>query len=112
MALKITKDTKMITLRSEEVVHTKSTVIGSRMFANRDALVEVVIPEGITRIEKDAFLGCDRLEKVILPESVGWIECWYDDRHAVSQTLFRPFTDLPKVLKEGREVDLYPETAE
>ena len=109
MALKITKDTKMITLRSEEVVHTKSTVIGSRMFADRDDLVEVVIPEGITRIEKDAFIGCDRLGKVILPESVTEIECWADDKHSQSSTLFKPFADLPKHLQEGREIDLAPD---
>ncbi|MBR3029673.1 MAG: leucine-rich repeat protein [Bacteroidales bacterium] len=84
-------------------------IISSRMFANRDDLVEVVIPEGIIRIEKDAFIGCSNLQKVVLPDSVTEIECWGDDKHSYSSTLFSPFTDLPQYLKEGREVDLYPD---
>ena len=37
--------------------------------------VEVVIPEGITGIEKDAFVGCSNLKRVILPDPVTEIEC-------------------------------------
>lgn len=109
MALKISKDIKKITLRLEEAVFTNDTVIKSREFADRDELVEVVIPEGIKRIEKDAFIGCSNLQKVILPDSVTEIECWGDDKHAWSNTLFSPFNDLPEYLKDGREVDLYPD---
>ena len=109
MALKITKDSKIILLRSEESVLTKENVIRSREFADRVELVEVIIPEGITRIEKDAFIGCNNLQKVILPESVTEIECWGDDKHAWSIPLSKPFSDLVKYLKEGREVDLYPD---
>ena len=109
MALKINKDTKKITLRLEEAVFTNDTVIKSREFADRDDLVEIVIPEGITRIEKNAFIGCINLQRVILPDSVTEIECWGDDKHAWSNTLFSPFNDLPEYLKEGREVDLNPD---
>lgn len=109
MALKINKDTKKITLRLEEAVFTNDTVIKSREFADRDDLVEIVIPEGITRIEKDAFIGCINLQRVNLPDSVTEVECWGDDKHAWSNTLFSPFNDLPEYLKEGREVDLYPD---
>ena len=109
MALKISKDTKKITLRLEEAVFTNDTAIKSREFADRDDLVEIVIPEGITRIEKDAFIGCNNLQRVILPDSVTDIECWGDDKHAWSNTLFSPFNDLPEYLKDGREVDLYPD---
>ena len=109
MALKISKDTKKITLRLEEAFFTNDTVIKSREFADREDLVEIVIPEGITRIEKDAFIGCNNLQKVILPDSVTDIECWGDDKHAWSNTLFSPFNDLPEYLKDGREVDLYPD---
>ena len=62
MALKINKDKKIITLRLEEEVFTNDTVIKSREFADRDDLVEIVIPEGITRIEKDAFIGCNNFK--------------------------------------------------
>ena len=109
MALKISKDTKKITLRLEEAVFTNDTVIKSRQFADRDDLVEIVISEGITRIEKDAFIGCINLQRVILPDSVTDVECWGDDKHAWSNTLFSPFNELLEYLKEGREVDLYPD---
>ncbi len=109
MALKITKDLKKITIRLEDAVFTNDSVIKSREFADRDDLVEIVIPEGITRIEKDAFIGCINLKRVILPDSVTEIECWGDEKHAWSNALFSPFSDLPEYLKEGREVDLYPD---
>ena len=109
MALKITKDTKKITLRSEEAVFTNDTVIKSREFADREDVVEIVIPEGITRIEKDAFIGCINLQRVVLPDSVTEIECWGDEKHSWSSPLSRPFSDLPKYLREGRAVDLYPD---
>lgn len=109
MALKITKDTKMILLRSEEAIFTNDNVIRSEAFAERVELVEVVIPEGITRIEKDAFVGCSNLQRVVLPDSVTEIECWGDEKHSWSSPLSKPFSDLPKYLREGREVDLYPD---
>ena len=109
MALKINKDTKIIRLNTEELISTNGTVISSRMFANRIELVEVVIPEGITRIEKDAFIGCINLQRVILPDSVTEVECWGDDKHAWSNILFSPFNELPEYLKEGHEVNLYPD---
>ena len=109
MALKISKETKKITLRLEEAVFTNDTVIKSRQFTDRDDLVEIVIPKGITRIEKDAFIGCINLQRVILPDSVTEVECWGDDKHAWSSPLSKPFSDLLKYLLEGREVDLYPD---
>ena len=85
------------------------TVIKSREFADRDDLVEIDIPEVITRIEKDAFIGFSKLQRVILPESVTEIKIWCDFKHVSCLTLFSPFNDLPEYLKEGREVDLYPD---
>ena len=109
MALKFTKDSKIILLRSEEAVLTNDNVIRSGEFADRVELMEVVIPEGITCIEKDAFIGCPSLERVVLPDSVTEIECWGDEKHTWSIPLSKPFSDLVKYLKEGREVDLYPD---
>ena len=109
MALKISKDSKIIHLHLGESVLTNDNIIRSREFADRVELVEVVIPEGITYIEKDAFIGCSDLERVILPESVTDIECWGDDKHSWSISMHEPFSDLPKYLKEGYEVDLYPD---
>jgi len=110
MALQINKDTKMIFFLSKGMTSTEDNFIRSRMFADRNDLVEIVIPEGITRIEEDAFIGCSNLERVILPESVTDIECWGDKKHSWSDLLLnKPFSDLPQYLKEGRGVNLYPD---
>lgn len=55
------------------------TAIGASAFAEDDKdengviLREVVIPDGVTSIDKEAFYGCLQLEVVILPDSIGYI---------------------------------------
>lgn len=43
-------------------------------FAGRNDLVEVIVPDGITKIGKYAFKECNKLKNVILPDSVKVIE--------------------------------------
>ncbi len=108
MALKITKDTKGIVLRtqdSEELLLTNDTVIGSHLFANRTDLLEVVIPEGITFIEENAFIGCTNLRSVILPESITDIDCW-GERRVWKISLVKPFINLPGYLRGGMPAEL------
>ena len=108
MALKITKDTKGIVLRtqdSEELLLTNDTVISSHLFANRTDLLEVVIPEGITFIEENAFIGCANLRSVILPESITDIDCW-GERHVWKISLVKPFINLPEYLRGGMPTEL------
>lgn len=111
MALKITKDTKGIILRtndSEELCLINDTVIGSHLFANRTDLLEVVIPEGITRIEENAFIGCPNLQSIILPESITDIDCW-DEGRAWKISLGKPFNNLPGYLKKGMSAEFNPD---
>jgi hypothetical protein len=111
MALQITKDTKGIGLRTQdslELILTNDTTIGSRFFADRSDIVAVVIPEGITHIEKDAFIGCINLQHVILPESVTDIDCW-GERRAWKISLRKPFTNLPEYLREGMAITFNPD---
>ena len=44
------------------------------------ALTELVIPEGVTKINDCAFRKCDALTSVVIPESVTEIEDWTFDR--------------------------------
>ena len=47
--------------------------IGSRAFAGNASLTEIVIPEGVTVIENEAFYVCG-LQKVTLPSTLEWIQ--------------------------------------
>lgn len=51
------------------------TSIGFRAFYNKDALMEITIPEGVEELDDYAFLGCDNLEKVSLPSTLTTL--WY-----------------------------------
>ena len=44
--------------------------IGENAFDTFSSLTEVTIPEGITRIDREAFSGCWRLKKISLPKTL------------------------------------------
>ena len=44
--------------------------IGKEAFMNCDSLRTITIPEGVEEIRESAFQGCTKLEKMIIPESV------------------------------------------
>ena len=44
--------------------------IGKEAFMNCDSLRTITIPEGVEEIGESAFHGCSKLEKVIIPESI------------------------------------------
>ena len=46
------------------------TAIGKLAFADRDDIVRVIIPEGVTKIDSGAFRSCSNLQEVVLPESL------------------------------------------
>lgn len=104
MKFKIGKDTNVITIVREEEVLTNSSTIQKGAFGGfLEDIKEIIIPEGITSIEENAFKGCTNLTTVILPgslkhigrnafvdckslkttvlpESISAIECWGERR--------------------------------
>lgn len=44
--------------------------VGAGLFSGCDQLTGVVVPQGITTIEREAFRGCTRLENIELPEGL------------------------------------------
>jgi hypothetical protein len=131
MGLKIGKDTKSITIIKEVNVLTNSTIIRKGTFGDSpEDIKEIVIPEGVTCIEENAFEGCvdlisitlpaslkhirrnafidcKKLKNVVLPESISEIECW-GERRAWKISLVKPYSDLVKHLIDGLEVELDP----
>lgn len=54
----------------KEIDMTDFTVIPEELFADRDDIVEVVLPEGVKVISANAFENCQRLEKVVFPSTL------------------------------------------
>lgn len=130
MAL-IGKETKVITIVREEKVFIDSTTIHKGTFGHSlENIKEIVIPEGITTIEENAFEGCSdlatitfpcslkhigrnafadckNLKTVMLPDTISTIECW-GERRAWKISLNKPFTDLAKKLVDGFIVEVDP----
>lgn len=52
--------------------HMCSVVNG--MFFENDELTEIIIPEGIEKIERDAFADCYNLKTLNLPSTLKWVE--------------------------------------
>jgi len=131
MKFKIGKDTNVITIVREEEVLTNSSTIQKGAFGGfLEDIKEIIIPEGITSIEDNAFEGCatlttvtlpgslkhigrnafvdcKSLKTVVLPDSISAIECWGEGR-AWKIDLDKPFTDLAQHLIKGLEVELNP----
>ena len=131
MKFKTGKDTNVITIVREEKVFTNSATIQKGAFGDfLEDIKEIIIPEGITSIEENAFEGCTNLTTVILPgslkhigrnafvnckslkttvlpESISAIECW-GERRTWKTDLDKPFTDLAQYLIKGLEMELNP----
>ena len=39
-------------------------------FELKEEIIKVIIPEGVTIIKEKAFINCQNLEKILLPESI------------------------------------------
>lgn len=58
----------------KEIDMSDFSTLPEELFANRDDIVEVVLPEGVKVITSNAFENCQRLEKVVFPSSLESIE--------------------------------------
>lgn len=109
----------------------KGTVLSQKDLIGKEDMVSIIIPEGITVIEEEAFKDCRLLSKVSLPSTLrkiewwafGWchnlkiveisdeisyIECWSRDKK-FQITRFKSFSDLANTLQEGKEILLFRE---
>ena len=135
MGLKITKNSKFIkgTLTNGEEYGSliNKDVIPYGYFNKREDLKEIIVPEGITSIESEAFLdcsslttvtipdslhriefnafiGCTALQKIVLPSSLNEIDCWFDGQGVAKMTTSNPSSDdIIKKLKEGYTIVLH-----
>lgn len=85
----------------KEIDMSDFSVIPEELFANRDDIVEVVLPERVKVISANAFENCRRLEKIVFPSSLERIcdeafvncynlkEAYYNDDVKVSPTAFK-----------------------
>ncbi len=129
--MKIGKDTKILTIVREEKVFTNSTAIQKGTFGDFSGdIKEIVIPEGVTNNEENAFEGCvdlatislpdslkhigrgafadcKKLKTVVVSDSISTIACW-GERRVWKTELDKPFTDLPQHLIKGLEMELNP----
>ncbi len=54
----------------KEIDMSDFSVIDDDIFAYRNDIVRVELPEGVKEIANNAFEGCERLEEVVCPESM------------------------------------------
>ena len=60
--------------------------ITSEMYKGNNDIEKIVIPEGITIIENDAFLGCHNLKKVTLPSTLKYLgTCAFEDCYSLEE---------------------------
>ena len=74
MALKITKDSKMVVYTEEHSTLINGDAIPRDTFTGNVELKSVKIPGGVTRILEGTFEGCENLSQVTIPASVKVIE--------------------------------------
>lgn len=61
-------------------------IIGDKAFRNRKDVTGVTIPEGVTKIDVEAFAGCSNLKQATMPESLTEIEVGaFNDCSSLSQ---------------------------
>ena len=84
------------------------TQIHTGAFADCSSLTTLTFHDSLKRIEPNAFVGCTALQKIILPENLDEVDCWFDARGVAKTTLSRPTSEaLIENLKQGYPMDFY-----
>ena len=82
------------------------TTVGVSAFEDSTFLSTVTFPHSLKRIERNAFLGCSALQKVVVPDSLDDVDCWFGN--VAKLTLINPSSDeLVKDLKQGYAMDFH-----
>ena len=84
------------------------TSIDSEAFFDCASLTTITFPESLRRIEYNAFVGCTSLQKIVLPSSLREVEFWID-RGTKYCTFSLSSNDIIKNLLKGYAMDLYHE---
>ena len=91
----------------EIVIPEGVTCIEENAFEGCVDLISITLPASLKHIRRNAFIDCKKLKNVVLPESISEIECW-GERRAWKISLVKPYSDLVKHLIDGLEVELDP----
>ena len=87
-------------------------IIEMGAFKNCKELKELKKPPSVTRIEQDALLGCENLEKITLSHKIKELRMW-GSRREWSYSDFKPFSlDFKHFTVEGLALDLIYEDSE
>ena len=80
----------------EVIIPEEVTRIGKEAFKGCESLASVVIPESVTEIGEEAFRGCKALASVVIPESVTEIgkEAFYGCESLASVEIFAGVTEI------------------
>ena len=101
--LKLNKQTIIIE-DGKYIIPEGTKTIESAAFKDCEDLKSVILPESLEYIQPNAFLGCKNLKKVFVPDVVEKIEIRIN--HVANMTIFRPFSELVDLLKEGNSAEL------
>lgn len=84
------------------------TQICSGAFADCTSLTTVTFHDSLKRIDVNAFVGCKALQKIVLPENLDEVDCWFDARGVAKTIISKPTSEvLIENLKQGYPMDLY-----
>ena len=87
--IEIQSGTLMIAAREVEIPADGSVRrIGLCAFQGRTDLLDIVLPEGIEYIDRDAFAGCTNLKQIAIPATVYTIATAFEDCHKLENIIY------------------------
>ena len=80
---------------ASDIVLPQVEVIGESVFKNHSELMNITIPNCVTRIENDAFSGCTSIKKLIFEDGASSLSLGYKRNSNNSSYYWGLFTDCP-----------------